>query len=124
MDSIYFDIEKDVSDENINKMFDFIQEISKDFKNFIEIQTRMKQVAGQKQAKVKKMAPDEEKDLDEIEVDINKNFTMLTSFGSFEVLYLIERYMFEVVFLALTHYFNLRLPIKPNQSDFFRLFLD
>jgi len=48
MDSIYFDIEKDVSDENINKMFDFIQEISKDLKNFIEIQTRMKQVAGQK----------------------------------------------------------------------------
>jgi hypothetical protein len=60
------------------------------------------------------MAPEEEKDLDEIEVDINKNFTMLTSFGSFEVLYLIERYIFEVVFQALTHYFNLRLPIKPN----------
>jgi hypothetical protein len=44
------------------------------------------------------MQPEEEKDLDEIEVDINKNFTMLTSFGSFEVLYLIERYIFEVVF--------------------------
>ena len=43
MDSIYFDIEKDVSDENINKMFDFIQEISKDMKNFNEIQMRMKE---------------------------------------------------------------------------------
>lgn len=41
MDSIYFDIEKDVSDDNINKMYDFIQEISKDLKNFVEIQTRM-----------------------------------------------------------------------------------
>jgi hypothetical protein len=48
MDSIYFDIEKDVSDDNINKMFDFIQEISKDLKNFVEIQTRMKQAQGQK----------------------------------------------------------------------------
>lgn len=46
MDSIYFDIEKDVSDDNINKMFDFIQEISKDLKNFVEIQTRMKQAQG------------------------------------------------------------------------------
>lgn len=42
MDSIYFDIEKDVSDENIQKMFEFIEEISKDIKNFVEIQTRMK----------------------------------------------------------------------------------
>lgn len=37
MDSIYFDIEKDVSDDNINKMFDFITEISKDMANFVEI---------------------------------------------------------------------------------------
>lgn len=69
------------------------------------------------------MASEEEKDLDEIEVDINKNFTMLTSFGSFEVLYLIERYIFEVVFQALTHYFNLRLPIKPGQNGDFEKFM-
>ena len=57
----------------------------------------------------------EEEDLDGIRVDINKNFTMLTSFGSFPILYLIERYIFEVVYQALIHYFELRLPIKPEQ---------
>jgi hypothetical protein len=56
-----------------------------------------------------------EEDLDGIYVDINKNFTMLTSFGSFPILYLIERYIFENVYLALSHYFSLRLPIKPGQ---------
>ena len=48
---------------------------------------------------------------------------MLTSFGSFPILYLIERYIFENVYLALTHYFELRLPIKPKQKEFFRKFL-
>lgn len=48
---------------------------------------------------------------------------MLTSFGSFPVLYLIERYIFENVYLALTHYFNLRLPIKPKQKEFFKKFM-
>ena len=65
----------------------------------------------------------EEEDLDGIHVDINKNFTMLTSFGSFPILYLIERYIFEMVYQALIHYFELRLPIKPEQTDFFRKFL-
>ena len=49
---------------------------------------------------------------------------MLTSFGSFPVLYLIERYIFENVYMALTHYFDLRLPIKPVQKEFFRKFMN
>lgn len=53
-----------------------------------------------------------EDDLDGIRVDINKNFTMLTSFGSFPILYLIERYIFEQVYVAVEHFFDLRLPIK------------
>jgi len=70
------------------------------------------------------MAQEEEQDLDAIDVDINKNFTMQTSFGSFEVLYLIERYIYEVVFPALTNYFGLRLPIKANQVEFFKEFME
>lgn len=42
MDSIYFDIEKDVTDENIGKMYDFMQIISVDIEKFIEIQQRNK----------------------------------------------------------------------------------
>ena len=64
----------------------------------------------------------EQEDLDNIKVNINKNFTMLTSFGSFSILYLIERYIFEIVYQALIHYFDLRLPIKSEQFDFFRKF--
>ena len=64
----------------------------------------------------------EQQDLDMINVDINKNFTMLTSFGSFSILYLIERYTYEIVYRALIHYFDLRLPIKTEQMEFFKKF--
>lgn len=46
MDSIYFDIEKDVSEENIAKMYDFLQIVNEDLEKFIEIQMRMKQSKG------------------------------------------------------------------------------
>ena len=62
-------------------------------------------------------------DLDGIYVDINKNFTMLTSFGSFPVLYLIERYTFEKVFSCLTQFFSLKLPIKLEYRNFFKKLL-
>ena len=128
MDSIYFDIEKDVSDENIQKMFFFLEIISEDLERFIEIQQRLKQKSQGGGGKSNKRAiadkvEGENEDLDGINVDINKNFTMLTSFGSFPVLYLIEKYIYENVYLALTHYFNLRLPIKHDQRDFFIKFL-
>ena len=64
-----------------------------------------------------------EEDLDEIQVDINKNFTMLTSFGSFSILYLIERYIFDTLYQALAHYFNLNLPIKNDQHEFYKKLL-
>ena len=64
-----------------------------------------------------------EEDLDEIQVDINKNFTMLTSFGSFSILYLIERYIFDTLYQALSHYFNLNLPIKMDQHEFYKKLL-
>lgn len=47
----------------------------------------------------------------------------MTSFGSFSILYLIERYIFENLYSALTHFFHLNLPIKPDQHDFYRQFL-
>lgn len=37
MNSIYFDIEKDVSDENIQLMFKFLEIISQDLDRFVEI---------------------------------------------------------------------------------------
>lgn len=37
MDSIYFDIEKDISDENVQKMYEFVNLISNDLERFVEI---------------------------------------------------------------------------------------
>ena len=48
---------------------------------------------------------------------------MLTSFGSFPILYLIEKYIYENVFVALKSYFNLRLAIKTDHEEFFTDFI-
>ena len=55
-----------------------------------------------------------------MKVDVSKNFTFVTSMGRFSVHYLIERYIFENVYPALTHYFWLKLPIKQSQQQFFQ----
>lgn len=55
----------------------------------------------------------EENDLDGIFVDINKNFNILTAFGSFPIVLLFEKYIFDVVYPAITHFFELKIPIKP-----------
>lgn len=59
-------------------------------------------------------------DLEKIEVDINKNFNMQTAFGSFSIVYLMEYYIFEVVFPGMKNFFELRLAIKPVQRKFFQ----
>lgn len=110
-------------------MFDFLQLITIDLEKFVEIQLRMKQSKGQNPGKGAKRQigggeeGEFEEDLDEIQVDINKNFTMLTSFGSFSILYLIERYIFDTLYQALSHYFNLNLPIKNDQHEFYKKLL-
>jgi hypothetical protein len=69
------------------------------------------------------VAEGDENDLEAIQVDINKNFNMLTAFGSLPIVILMEKYIFDFVFPALTHFFNLRLPIKPTQKDFYKKLL-
>ena len=51
MNSIYFDIEKDISDENIAKMWSIIQIINQDIEKFQEIQQRVKSQKGTTMAK-------------------------------------------------------------------------
>jgi len=45
---------------------------------------------------------------------------MLTAFGSFEVVVIMEDYIFNTVYTALENFFKLRLPIKSNERDFYR----
>ena len=62
--------------------------------------------------------------MESVVVDINRNFTMLTAFGSMEIVVIMEDYIFNTVYKALQSYFILRLPIKPSEKDFYkRLFL-
>jgi hypothetical protein len=56
MNSIYFDIEKDVSDENIQKMFEFLKIISDDLDRFVEIQMRLRSSKNTTNNKVVKKA--------------------------------------------------------------------
>jgi len=123
MDSIYFEVEKDVSDENIQKMQKVIQIIYIDIEKFLEIQQRVKtQKGGTMTTTVKKanVTDIDDNDLENVFVDINKNFNMLTAFGSFPIVQLMEKYIFDHVFPALIHFLNLRLPIKPNQKEFYK----
>ena len=58
-------------------------------------------------------------DLDGIYVDINKNFNMLTAFGSIPIVNLMEKYIFEMCFPAISNYFSLRLIINPSDKEIF-----
>ena len=62
-------------------------------------------------------------DLDGIYVDINKNFNMLTAFGSIPIVVLIEKYIFEICYPAISNYFDLRLLINANDKEEFINFL-
>ena len=43
----------------------------------------------------------------------------MTAFGSFPIVVLMEKYIFECVFPAIRYYLNLRLPIKPSEKEFY-----
>ena len=126
MDSIYFDVGKEISEENITKMQKLITIIFVDLEKFIEIQQRVKSQKGQQQAKrvIGNQELIDENDIESIVVDVNKNFNMNTAFGSFPLLTIMEKYIFEEVFPALGSFFDLRLPIKnKNQPDFYQKLL-
>lgn len=126
MDSIYFEIEKDVTDDNVDKMKRVIEIISDDLEKFIEIEQRVKQAKGNMGGAKRALAMNEEEndDLEKIQVDINKNFNMSTAFGSIPIVELMEAYIFETVFPAVANFFELRLQIKPKETEFFKkLFL-
>ena len=91
---------------------------------FLQIEQRVKsQKAGTAPPKrVIAMDDGDEEDLDGIEVDFNKNFNMLTAFGSQPIVLLMEKYIFDIVFPAIMHYLELKIPIKPDQKDFFLKF--
>jgi hypothetical protein len=117
MDTIYFDIEKEVTDENIAKMNMVIEIIYEDLEKFIRIEQRVQKAKdGKPKIGVEQIEAD---DLEKVDVDINKNFNLLTAFGSFPIVVLMEHYVFDIVFPALKNFFDLRLSIKPAQKKFF-----
>jgi len=82
-------------------------------------------VSSQKHTQTIKRAVDQvdDGDLEGINVDINKNFNLLGAFGSVPIVVVMEQYIYEIVFVALSSFFILRLPIKPNQKEFYHKLL-
>jgi hypothetical protein len=69
----------------------------------MEVQLRVK-ASGKGPTQAGKRANQDtgdDKNLDGIHVDINKNFNMLTAFGSFQIVELMEYYVFEMCFPAI-----------------------
>jgi len=107
MDSIYFDIEKDITDDNIVKMFKVVQMINDDLEKFFEIEMRVR-AAGKGTTPVKRnnaVENDDDQDPNEIKVDIKNNLNMITAFGSFPLVELMEHYVFDVCYPALKNFF-------------------
>ena len=100
MDTIYLEIEKDVTDDNINKMFTVMEIICSDIEKFLEVQQRANK-GNTAAAKRNIIENNETEDLENIHVDINKNFNMLTAFGSFPLTTIMEKYIFDVCFPAI-----------------------
>ena len=122
MDSIYFDIEKDITDDNIVKMFKVVQMINDDLEKFFEIEMRVR-AAGKGTTPIKRnnaVENDDDQDPNEIKVDINNNFNMLTAFGSFPIVELMEHYVFDVCYPAIKNFFICNLPIKGDQDNFYK----
>jgi len=122
MDRIYFDIEKDITDDNIVKMFKVVQMINDDLEKFFEIEMRVR-AAGKGTTPVKRnnaVENDDDQDPNEIKVDINNNFNMLTAFGSFPIVELMEHYVFDVCYPAIKNFFICNLPIKGDQDNFYK----
>lgn len=118
IDSIYLDIEKETSDENVIRIKTVIEIIRQDLEAYIGVQQR---VAANKGGGAKRLAvaapTDEENEQMDIKVDINKNFNMQTAFGSFPISQHMDEYVFEAAFPSLTHFFPKRYPIKPEEKE-------
>ena len=63
---------------------------------------------------------EDEPDPNDIKVDINNNFNMLTAFGSFPIAEHMEHYVFEVCYPAIKNFFVCNLPIKGDQEPFYK----
>jgi hypothetical protein len=60
---------------------------------------------------------DNQKNALDVNVDINKNFNLSTAFGTLPLSVHMEAYVFNQVFVALRHFLDLRLPIKPEEGS-------
>ena len=50
----------------------------------------------------------------QIQVDVSKNFDFVTNFGRFKISTLMNEYVFEGIFPCLKEFLNLRLPMKSD----------
>jgi len=61
--------------------------------------------------------------LDNLTVDVNKNFEFITAFGKFKVSELMLKYVFEDIVPAMRLFLNLRISMKENDKKLVRKLL-
>ena len=61
--------------------------------------------------------------LDNLTVDVNKNFEFITAFGKFKVSELMLKYVFEDIVPAMYKFLELRIPMRENDKKLIRKLL-
>lgn len=61
--------------------------------------------------------------LDNLTIDVNKNFEFITAFGKFKVSELMLKYVFEDIVPAMRKFLDLRIPMKENDKKLIRKLL-
>ena len=58
-----------------------------------------------------------------IVVDVSKNFDFVTNFGTYKISTLMQEYIFEGVFVCLSQFLSLRIPMNGSQRELIRKLL-
>ena len=129
MNHVYFDIEKDMREENIANLWQTIELITDDLNDFIKLKKILRDREAHPRLNIIKSAtntslfdgaksPNGSMDMPSKTnrtcpfshgVDISINFKLMTCFGSNSILKHFEDYIFGTVIPSLEHFFELRL---------------
>lgn len=85
LNNIYFDTEKQMSEDFISQAWQIIDLIIQDLQKFIEVMQRSRRSNITRVVRANVDIESQEKRLTEVQVDVNKNFSFVTAFGRFKV---------------------------------------
>lgn len=126
---MYFDTDKKMSEDNIAQVWFIIDYLLDDIKVFVEVMQRTKRsnnanvgrgpAAGKSDIDLmaEVLGISGMKAIEAIQVDVNKNFDLVTAFGKFKISELMQTYVFDGIFPAIIEFFRMRLSLKGEQRS-------